>query len=194
MSQRPGQGPGMRPGGRGPGGPGGHMMGLMMPAQKSKDFRGSFRRLIQRLRPERTLIALVFVLAIISVAFAVIGPKILGNATNDIFAGLLSRQIPAGVTQDQLIERLREAGQNQLADMLSTMHLTPGQGVDFTALGGVLLLLVGVYLASSLFSWMQAWIMAGVTQRTVYRLRQDVDTSSAGCHSATSIAIPGATC
>jgi len=152
------------------------MMGLMMPAQKSKDFRGSFRRLIQRLRPERTLITLVFVLAIISVAFAVIGPKILGNATNDIFAGLLSRQIPAGVTQDQLIERLREAGQNQLADMLSTMHLTPGQGVDFTALGGVLLLLVGVYLASSLFSWMQAWIMAGVTQRTVYRLRQDVDT------------------
>jgi ATP-binding cassette subfamily B multidrug efflux pump len=172
----PGVGPGMRPGGRGPGPAGGHMMGLTMPVQKSKDFRRSFGRLLRRLRPERTLIALVFVLAIVSVTFAVIGPKILGNATDDIFAGLLSKQIPAGVTQDQLIAGLRAQGQDQLADMLSTMHLTPGQGVDFGALGGVLLLLVGVYLASSLFSWMQAWIMAGVTQRTVYRLRQDVDT------------------
>ncbi|HET9681501.1 MAG TPA: ABC transporter ATP-binding protein [Candidatus Limnocylindrales bacterium] len=147
----------------------------MAPAQKSKDFRGSFRRLIQRLRPERTRIAVVFVLAIVSVTFAVIGPKILGNATNDIFAGLLSKQIPAGVSQDQVEAALRAQGKGQLADMLSTMHLTPGQGVDFGALGQVLMLLIGVYLLSSLFSWMQAWIMAGVTQRTVYRLRQDVD-------------------
>jgi ATP-binding cassette subfamily B protein len=152
------------------------MMGLMLPPAKAQDFRGSFRRLLGRLRPERMLIALVFVLAVVSVAFAVVGPKILGNATNDIFAGLLSKQIPAGVTQEQLIEALRGRGENQLADMLSTMHLTPGQGVDFTALGQVLLLLIGVYVASSLFGWVQAWIMAGVTQRTVYRLRQDVDT------------------
>jgi ATP-binding cassette subfamily B protein len=150
-------------------------MGLTMPVQKARDFRGSFTRLLRRLRPEAALIALVFGLAIVSVSFAVIGPKILGNATNDIFAGLLSKQIPAGMTQDQVIAGLRAQGQGQLADMLSTMHLTPGQGVDFTALGQVLLLLVAVYLLSSLFSWLQAWIMAGVTQRTVYRLRQDVD-------------------
>jgi ATP-binding cassette subfamily B multidrug efflux pump len=168
--------PGMRPGGRGPGPGGGHMMGLTMPVSKARDFRGSFGRLLGRLRPERRLIGLVFALAIVSVAFAVIGPKILGNATNDIFAGLLSKQIPAGVTQDQVIAGLREQGQNQLADMLSSMHLTPGQGVDFTALGQVLVLLAGVYLLSALFSWLQAWLMAGVTQRTVYRLRQDVDT------------------
>src|SRR5438093_657466 len=66
-------------------------------------------------------------------------------------------------------------GENQLADMLSTMHLTPGVGVDFGALGQILLVLVGVYVLSSIFAWMQAYIMAGVTQRTVYRLRQDVD-------------------
>jgi ATP-binding cassette, subfamily B, multidrug efflux pump len=171
----PGGGPGMRPGGRGPGGPGGHMMGMMLPPAKANDFRGSFRRLLDRLTPERPLIALVVVLAIISVAFAVTGPKILGNATNDIFSGLLSKQIPAGVTQDQIVAALRAQGKDQLADMLGSMHLTPGQGVDFTALGQVLLLLIGIYLLSSLFSWMQAWIMAGVTQRTVYRLRQDVD-------------------
>ncbi|HEY6013756.1 MAG TPA: ABC transporter ATP-binding protein, partial [Candidatus Limnocylindrales bacterium] len=70
---------------------------------------------------------------------------------------------------------LRAQGQNQLADMLSSMHLTPGQGVDFGDLGQVLLLLAGVYLLSSLFSWGQAYIMAGVTQRTVYRLRRETD-------------------
>ena len=151
------------------------MMGMGMGPQKSKDFKGSFRRLLRRLAPERRNVVIVIVLAVISVIFAVIGPKILGNATNDIFAGLLSKQIPPGVTQDQLIAGLRAQGKDQLADMLGTMHLTPGQGVDFTDLANVLQVLIGVYLDSSLFAWLQAWIMAGVTQRTVLRLREDVD-------------------
>jgi len=156
---------------RGPG-----MMGMMgMPAEKPKNFRDSFRRLVGRLRPEAPLIAIVVVLAVVSVSFAVIGPKILGNATNDIFEGLISKNLPAGVTQEQAVAALRAQGQNQLADMLSSMHLTPGVGVDFGALGQVLLLLAGVYVLSSIFSWGQAWIMAGVTQRTVYRLRRDTD-------------------
>ena len=117
----------------------------------------------------------MFVLAIVSVAFAVVGPKILGNATNLIFQGVISKQMPAGVTQEQVIAGFRAQGQNQLADMLSGLHLTPGVGVDFGALGQILLLLVGVYVVSSVFSWAQAYIMAGVTQRTVYRLRRDVD-------------------
>jgi ATP-binding cassette subfamily B protein len=153
-------------------GPGG-IMG--MPAEKSKDFRGAFGRLIRRLRPEAPLIAIVFVLAIVSVVFAVLGPKILGNATNVIFQGVVSRQLPPGVSQAQAVEALRAQGQVQLADMLSAMQLTPGTGVDFGALGQILLLLVVVYVVSSAFSWAQAYIMAGVTQRTVYRLRRDVD-------------------
>jgi ATP-binding cassette, subfamily B, multidrug efflux pump len=165
---RPGAGPGMR---RGPG-----MMGMRgMPAEKPKNFRDSFRRLLNRLRPELPLISIVIVLAVVSVSFAVIGPKILGNATNDIFQGVISKQIPPTVTQDQVVAGLRAQGKNQQADMIASMHLTPGIGVDFGALGQILLLLVGVYLLSSLFAWMQAWIMAGVTQRTVYRLRTDVD-------------------
>ena len=169
---------------RGPGGPGGPMrrpgggpgmFGVGMPPAKPKNFRGSFGRLLGRLRPDRTLIVLVFALAVVSVVFAVIGPKILGNATNDIFAGILGKQIPAGVTKEQAIAGLRANGQDQLADMLSTIDLHPGQGVDFQALAGVLTLLIGVYLLSSVFAWMQAWIMAGVTQRTVLRLREDVD-------------------
>ena len=75
-----------------------------------------------------------------------------------------------------MIAGLRARGENQLADMLGSMHLTPGQGVDFADLANVLLLLIGVYLVSSVFAWLQAWIMAGVTQRTILRLREDVDT------------------
>jgi len=151
-------------------------MGMMMSSgEKASDFRGSFQRLIGRLQPERQLIALVIVLAVVSVTFAIIGPKILGTATNDIFQGIISKNLPAGASQEQVIAGLRANGQDQLADMLSSMHLTPGVGIDFAALGQILLLLVGVYVLSSIFSWMQAYIMAGVTQRTVYRLRRDVD-------------------
>jgi ATP-binding cassette subfamily B protein len=152
------------------------MFGMGLPPAKPKDFKGSFRRLIDRLRPERRLIAIVIVLAVISVAFAVIGPKILGNATNDIFAGVLSKDIPAGVTQEQVVAGLRAQGKDQLADMLGSMHLTPGKGVDFEDLANILLVLIGIYVLSSLFAWLQAWTMAGVTQRTILRLREDVDT------------------
>src|SRR6266550_2380123 len=152
------------------------MMGMMtMPVQKAGNFRASFRRLLERLAPERTLVALVIVLAVVSVAFAVIGPKILGNATNDIFNGFISGNLPAGVSKDQIVAGLRANGQNQLADMVGAMDLHPGQGIDFSALAGILFILIGVYVLSSIFSWMQSWIMAGVTQRTVRRLRTDVD-------------------
>ena len=142
-----GFGPGRRPGG----GPG--MMGMMMmPTQKASNFRLSFRRLIDRLAPERTLVALVIVLAVFSVAFAVIGPKILGNATNDIFNGFISGTLPAGVSKDQIVAGLRAQGKGQLADMVAAMDLHPGQGIDFGALAGVLVVLIGVYVLSSIFS------------------------------------------
>ena len=110
------------------------MMGMLsMPVQKPSDFRGSFRRLLGRLAPERTLVALVVVMAVVSVAFAVIGPKILGNATNDIFNGFISGNLPAGVSKDQIVAGLRANGQNQFADMVAAMDLHPGQGIDFPA-------------------------------------------------------------
>ncbi len=146
-----------------------------MPVAKSKDFRGSFRRLLGELRPEALRIVVVLVLAVVSVTFAIIGPKLLGEATNIIFEGVVGQQIPAGLTQEQVVAGLRAQGQTQLADMLAAMHISPGDGVDFAALAQILLVLAGLYLLSSVFAWMQAYIMAGVTQRTVYRLRQDVD-------------------
>jgi ATP-binding cassette subfamily B multidrug efflux pump len=167
-----GAGPRRPPMGRGFG-PGGH--GMMMPPAKSKDFRGSLERLVRRLAPEAPRIVVVLVLAVISVSFAIVGPKLLGTATNILFDGVVGKQLPAGMTQPQVEAALRAAGQSQLADMLSGMNVTPGVGVDFSALAGVLGLLVAIYLTSAVFAWGQAYIMAGVTQRTVYRMRRDVD-------------------
>jgi ATP-binding cassette subfamily B protein len=146
-----------------------------MPAEKSKDFRGTLKRLVRMLRPERARILLVLVLALVSVTLAVLGPRILGHATNILFQGIVSKKLPAGVTQAQAVAALRASGHSTEAQMLSAMHLNPGHGVDFGAVGRTLLLLVGIYLVSALFAWGQQFIMAGVAQRTMFRLRRSVD-------------------
>ena len=165
---------------RGPmgGGFGGHgMMGA--PAAKPRDFRRSIRRLMGELRPEASKIAAVMVFAIVGVILTVSGPKIMANATDQLFNGLmgktLGQYLPAGTTQAQAETILRAQGQGQVADMLSGMHVTVGAGVDFGAVGQILLLLIGIYLVSSAFQWISYYIMAGVSQRTVSRLRQEVD-------------------
>jgi len=170
-------------GGRGPGrggmmGGGGH--GLMAGAgAKSKDFAGSLKRLAGYLKPERVMIAVVIALTVVSVGANVAGPRILGKATNVLFEGVVGKmmgeQLPPGTTQAQAIQMLRAAGQNQIADMLSGMTVTIGKGVDFDAIARWLIILAGVYVLSALFSWAQAYLMAGVAQRIVYRLRKEVD-------------------
>ncbi|MEI7745152.1 MAG: ABC transporter ATP-binding protein, partial [Chloroflexota bacterium] len=179
---RPGGVPGGAggPGGgrRGPGGPGGGPphMAMMMPTAKAANFKGSFRRLLGELRPERTNVGAVMVLGVVSVFLAILGPKILGNATNVLFGGVVGKQLPPGVPLEQVIAGMRAQGQTTFADMLAGMtNVVPGQGVDFEKLGGILLGVALIYLASSVFSWGQSYIMAGVTQRTVYRLRRRVD-------------------
>src|SRR6266852_2269987 len=168
MMGRPGNRPGARPGGAG-------FMGMGMPVERSKDFRGTLRRLVARLRPERTTIAIVVVLASASVVFSVIGPKLIGNATNVIFEGVIGKTLPAGITKEQAVEALRSHGQGQLADMLSGTSVVPGAGVDFTQLAQILLLAALVYLLAAVLGWLQAYLMAGVAQRTVYGLRRDVE-------------------
>lgn len=162
-----------RPGG-GPFGGGPGSLGMTLPAEKARNFSASLRRLMRRLQPERIVIAVVLALAVASVFFAVLGPKLLGNATNIVFAGVLGAELPPGVSQEEAVAQLRSAGDTQRADMLASMDLT--DGVDFTALARITALVVVVYLISGVFSWGQNYLMAGVTQRTMYRLREDVDT------------------
>jgi ATP-binding cassette, subfamily B, multidrug efflux pump len=156
------------PGGRGP-------MGMALPGEKSKNFGPNARRLLRRLRPERTLVALVVVLAVASVVLTSIGPKILGHATNLIFEGFFSAQLPANVTKAQVVDQLRANGQTQQADLLAGLDLVPGQGIDFTALGQVLVLVMALYLVGALLQWCSGWILAGVVTRTVNALRADVE-------------------
>ncbi len=159
---------------RGPmGGPMGGFQGKS--DAKAQDFRGSLKRFGSRLRPERLIVVVVIVLAFASVFLAVLGPKLLGNATNIIFDGLVSSQLPAGMTQDQAVAALNATGQTDRADMVAAMTLTPGEGVDFAALARILAIVTIVYVLSSVLSWGQNYLMAGVTQRTIYRLREEVD-------------------
>jgi ATP-binding cassette subfamily B protein len=152
---------------------------MMMPAAKSKDFGGTFRRLLGEMRSERGLILVVIAFAAISVFLSVLGPKLLGEATNIIFDGFVGQQMGAlglsGQTTDQVVAQLEAQGQTNLADMLAATGATPGVGIDFGALARVLTLVALAYVLSALFAWAQARIMAGVTQRVVYRLRQRMD-------------------
>ena len=124
-------------------------------------------------RPARLVAVLVF--AVTSVGFLVAGPKILGNAINVLFDGVVGQQLPAGMTQAQVIALLRAQGKGQLASMLSGMTVTPGVGVDLTRLGQLLGLAALVYLLGAALNSGQGYIMAGITQRAMYGLRRDVE-------------------
>ena len=151
-------------------------MRLGQPTEKSQNFGPSARRLLGLMAPDKVLVWAAMAFALVSVALTALGPKILGRATDLIFSGLFSKQIPADVTQEQAVEGMRAQGETKLADMLAAMeHIRPGQGVDFTAVRNVLLLALALYAVSSLLSWTQARIIVRVVNTAVYRLRRDVE-------------------
>ncbi len=149
--------------------------GAGMPAEKSMNFGPSAKRLLGRLAPERVRIVLVILLTVISVTFSVLGPRLLGQAINLVFDGAISATLPAGTTKAQIIDHLRATGQSQQADLLSGMTLTPGKGIDFTAIGSVLLWVLVLYVLASVFSYLQGLLLNRTVQRTVFRLRTDVE-------------------
>ncbi|TXK20042.1 ABC transporter ATP-binding protein [Homoserinibacter sp. GY 40078] len=146
-----------------------------MPAEKAMSFGPSARRLIGRLRPDRLGVMFVILLGTIGVILSVIGPKVLGQATNLIFEGVVSAQLPAGVTKDEVIAGLEAQGDTAQADLLRNMDLRPGEGIDFSALALVLGIVLLLYVFSSVFMWLQGYVLNGITQRTVLRLREDVE-------------------
>ncbi|HZJ05453.1 MAG TPA: ABC transporter ATP-binding protein [Nocardioidaceae bacterium] len=156
-------------------GPGRGPFGGGMVGQKASTFLPSAKRLIRRMAPDRVRAIAVVVLAVVSVLLTAVGPKILGRATDLIFAGLIGGGLPAGMTKAQAIEELRARGEDRFADMVSSMDVVPGQHVDFGAVGDVLLLVLGVYVAASLLAWLQGYLLNDVVQGTVLRMRAEVE-------------------
>jgi ATP-binding cassette subfamily B multidrug efflux pump len=159
---------------RGPGS-GGPFGGMGVPVEKSMTFGKSAKRLLRRLSPHRIRVAFVVLLGVASVVFTVLGPRLLGEATNLIFEGFISSSLPTGVTKQQVIDQLRAAGDDQRADLLSGMDLHPGTGIDFSALQDVLVLVLSLYVLASVFGWLQALVLNVVVQDTVFRLREEVE-------------------
>ena len=136
---------GGHPGGHGGGPFGGGPHGPGMAAEKAKDFKGTFRRLTTYLKPHTGKLLIVLAAAMLSTIFGIVSPKILGDATTILFEGFMAK-----------------------------MQDVPGAGIDFAAIQRILLWLAGLYLLSSLFAYVQQYVMAGVAQRTVYDLRKEV--------------------
>ena len=147
-------------------------MGL---TEKSLNFWPSIRRLLGRLAPERDVMSLVLALSLGHVVLSAFGPRLLGHATNVIFDGLLGRRLPAGLTKEQAVAAARAAGNDKLAGLYAKSGLVPGQGIDFDALRRILLLVLGLYLAASVCGWLQGYLLTGAVQRTMYRLREEVE-------------------
>ena len=149
------------------------------PTEKALAFGPSAKRLMGRLAPERWGVIVVIALGVVSVALSVLGPKILGRGTNVIFDGLIGRQLgaslPPGMTREQAIQTLRDQGQGNLADMLAASNAVPGQGIDFHALGTILGWVLVLYVFSSLFMWLQGYLLNGIVQRTILALRAEVE-------------------
>ncbi len=122
--------------GHGPGG---------MPGEKAKDFKGTMGKLFKYISSYTVPIVLVALFAIGSTVFSIIGPKKLGNATTEIFNGLIAKI--SGVE---------------------------GGGIDFGKLGSILLFLLFLYILSALLSFLQGIIMTSITQKISYRLRREI--------------------
>ncbi|BBY82548.1 ABC transporter ATP-binding protein [Mycolicibacterium pulveris] len=148
---------------------------VQAPTERSRDFTGSAVRLVKRLTPQRALAVSVILLGVGGIAISVIGPRILGHATDLLFNGVIGRQLPAGLTKQQAIDAARARGDNTFADLLSGMDVVPGRGVDFGAVGRTLLLALGLYLLAAFLVWLQFRLLNVAVQRTMVTLRSDVE-------------------
>ncbi|AIR98258.1 ABC transporter ATP-binding protein [Streptomyces glaucescens] len=157
-------------------GPMGRMMAGTGPDHRSLDFKGSGRRLAARFRPERFTLGVLLLCVVISVGLSVAGPKILGEATDLVFAGIVGRGMEPGATKEEVLQAMRERGDGDIADMLRSTDFTPGEGIDFAAVGNVLLFALAVFAVAGLLMAVATRLVNRVVNRTMYRMREDVQT------------------
>ncbi|WP_416971776.1 ABC transporter ATP-binding protein [Streptomyces sp. 4F14] len=157
-------------------GPAARMMAGAGPDSRSLDFKVSGKRLIGYFKPERLTVYALLVCVVISVGLNVVGPKILGKATDLVFAGIIGRQMPAGESKEQVLQGMRDNGQSSVADMLRSTDFTPGKGIDFGSVGEVLGIAVGVFVVAGLLMAVATRLVNRAVNRTVFRMREDVQT------------------
>ena len=145
------------------------------PPGKAEAFWPSFKRVVGLLGAYRVLLVVVALAAVGTVVLAVAAPKVLGQATNVIFEGVVSTMLPAGTTKAQAVEMLRARGMDDFASMLSAMDVVPGAGIDYTRLGQILTVVLALYMGSGLLNWLQGWLLNRVTVKVLYRLRAQVE-------------------
>ncbi|MBX6390503.1 MAG: ABC transporter ATP-binding protein [Frankia sp.] len=180
MTSPGGAGGGAVPGPRRPGtGPaGGPPMARMMmqggQIERSANFRASVRRLLGLLRPQRHLVIPALVLSVAAVGLNVVGPWLLGRATDLVLTGVFARSLPADTTAQQAVERLRAQGQGTQADLLASLDVTPGTGMDFHGIGVILAGVLAVYVGAAVCSIVNARLLNLALQRVLSKLRADV--------------------
>ncbi|MGW2861028.1 ABC transporter ATP-binding protein [Streptomyces sp. SDr-06] len=157
-------------------GPGGRMMMGGGPDQRSMNFKESGKRLVKQLAPEKATLSVMLFAVVCSVGLSVVGPKILGKATDLVFAGVIGWNLRDVPTKAQAIEGLRHRGEGGLADMLSGVDFTPGQKIDFGAVGSVLLAALAVYVGAGLMMLVATRLSNRAINRTVFRMREDIQT------------------
>ncbi len=143
--------------------------------RKAKHFWPSAKRLLGLLAPYRVAWTFVLLMNAGSVVLSVYAPRVMGRAMDVIFSGVVSRQLPAGMDQDEAVAAMRAAGQDRFAEMAEAMTLTPGQGIDFDRLRELIAVVLTLYLAGALLMWAQGAILNRVSVRAVYELRQRVE-------------------
>jgi len=144
------------------------------PGQNSMDFKKSGKRLLSHFKPERTTMYAMLACGVLSVALSVLGPWILGRATDLVFAGIIGRQMPEGATKAEVLKSMRESGDGGIADMLSGTDFTPGKGIDFDAIGQVLLIALCAFLAAGLLMAVSTRLGNRAINMTIYRMREDI--------------------
>ncbi len=158
---------GRAPLGGGPMGGRGPMGAMGRPVEKAKDFKGTLKRLLLYFLPEKWNLLVVLIAAILGTVFNIVGPKVLGWATTRLFNNLIDIF---------LVRAKNQAIRQQLAQNPSLpLQLLPVPGIDFDYIGRIILILIVLYVISAIFMFIQQYLMAGVSQRAIYKLRQQVD-------------------
>lgn len=144
------------------------------PTTRSMDFKGSGKRLLRELARDRVKLLGMVVAVVGSVAASVTGPKILGKATDLVFAGIIGKNMDPRLTKEQALAGMRANGDGGMADMLSGTDFTPGKGVDFGAVGAVALWALAVFTIAGLLMLVATRLSNHIQNGTVYRMREDL--------------------